>query len=84
MRHDDDRLPEAFAAALEFVVHFAARERIERAEWLVHQQNRRIGGQRARHAYSLALPSGKLVRIALQELLRVEPHKREQFAARAA
>ena len=46
---------------------------------LVHQQNRRIGGERARHSHSLALAAGKLVRIAPQELRRIEADERQQF-----
>ena len=36
-------------------------DRIERAERLVHQHDRRIGRQRARHADALALAAGQLV-----------------------
>jgi hypothetical protein len=36
------------AECAKFLVHLAARNRIERAERLVHEQNRRVGGQRAR------------------------------------
>ena len=57
-----------------------ARDRIERAERLVHQHDRRIGGERARHADALLLPAGQLARITVAELRGLE----SQDAARAA
>ena len=41
-----------------------ARQRVEGAERLVHQQQRRIGGQGARQAHALALAAGELARDA--------------------
>ena len=46
----------------ELAVELAARDRIERAEGLVHQQNRRIGGERPRDADALALAARQLFR----------------------
>jgi hypothetical protein len=40
-------------------------DRIERAERLVHQHHRRIGGERARDADALLLAAGELARIAI-------------------
>ena len=37
-----------------------ARDRVERAERLVHQQHRRVGRERAREADALALPAREL------------------------
>ena len=42
-------------------VQFNARDRIERAERLVHQQHRRIGGERARDADALPLSARQLI-----------------------
>ena len=61
---------EALLQRQKFPADFHARQRIERAERLVHQQDRRVGGERARHADALALAAGKLVRIAAQKLPR--------------
>src|SRR5207248_354049 len=43
VRHDDDRFPHARLDAPELAMQLGARERVERAERFVHQQNRRIG-----------------------------------------
>ena len=40
--------------AEELVLQAGARDRVDRAERLVHQQHRRVGGQRPRHADALA------------------------------
>jgi hypothetical protein len=56
-----------------------ARQRVERAEGLVHQKQRRVCGERARHAHALALPAGKLRRQARAELLGVEPDQPQQL-----
>ena len=50
--------------AAELAVQLRARDRIERAERLVHQQDRRIGGQRARDADALPLAARQLERPA--------------------
>ena len=47
-----------------------ARDRIERAEGLVKQQERRVCGQRAGHTDPLALPAGQLPGIAPGVLFR--------------
>ena len=52
---------------------------IERAERLVHQQHRRIGRQRARHADALALAARQLVGPAARETRRREADQRQQL-----
>ena len=54
--------------APELAVQLAARDRIERAERLVHQQDRRIGRERARHADALPLPAGQMLGPPRREL----------------
>ncbi len=56
-----------------------ARQRIERAERLVHQYDGRLRSQRPRHADPLALAAGKLVRKALAIACTIELHEIEQF-----
>ena len=80
VRDEDGRLAEARAQRQKLLLHLEARHRIERAERLVEQQQRRIGRQRARHAHALPLAAGKLARIALRELLGRQVEHREQFA----
>ena len=55
-----------------------ARDRVERAERLVHQQHRRVGGERAREADALALAARELRRVALGVGL-LEPDELEQL-----
>ena len=49
---------------------------IERAERLVHQQDRRIGRQRARHADALTLAARQFIRPAPRVLRRLQPDQR--------
>ena len=69
--------------AAELGVQLGARQRIERAERLVHQQHRRIDGQRARDADALPLSARQLVRPARGELPRRQADELEQLVRRA-
>ena len=60
-----------------------ARDRVERAERLVHQQHGRVGGERAGEADALALPAGELCGVA-RRVVRFEPDELEQLARRVA
>src|SRR5262249_29928144 len=51
------------------LLQVGARDRIQSAEGLIHQKNRRIGGQSACQPNPLPLSPGKLVRKTLAELL---------------
>ena len=53
--------PQRRLQPLEFGVQLGLRDRIERAERLVHQQQLRIGRQRARQADALTLATGQLI-----------------------
>ena len=55
-----------------------ARDRVERAERLVHQQHRRVGGECPREPDALALAAGELRRVALRVGL-LEPDEVEQL-----
>ena len=70
--HEHDRLLQLRLHAEELVLQPGARDRVDRAERLVHQQHRWIRGERARHADALALPTGELVRIAVAVLIGIE------------
>ena len=63
--------------------HFTV-DRIDRAERLVHQQHRRIGGECARHTDALLLSARELLRIALEKQRRIEVDRREQLAGALA
>ncbi len=64
------------------ILHLGAGEWIERAEGLVHQQDFRLGGQSARQADALALPSGELMRKAARKARRIKADGCKQFMAR--
>ena len=73
VRHDDDGLAQRGLDAAELAVQLGARQRIERAERLVHQQDRWIDGERPRHADALALAARQLVGPAARESRRGRP-----------
>ena len=61
-----------------FDVHLFAGQRIERAEWLVHQDKFRIVHERACNGRALLHAAGKLVRILL--LVALQPDQRNEIA----
>src|SRR6516162_3574794 len=65
--HEDHGLRRALPDAEQLGLHEAAGLGIERAERLVHQQDFRVEGERARNRGALAHPAGKLRRIAVLE-----------------
>ena len=65
--------------AQELVLQPLAVDRVDRAERLVHQQHRRVGGERAGHADALALAARELGRVALAHLAGVERDQLEQL-----
>ena len=67
---------------LQVDAHLLARERVERAEGLVHQQQRRVVDQRAHDRRALLHAARELARIAVAEL--AEPDLREQLVRAAA
>ena len=64
-----------------FDVHLLARQRVERAERLVHQDKFWIVHKRARNGRALLHAAGKFVRIFL--LVALEAHQRDEIDARA-
>ena len=83
--HEHHRLAEARLQVAELVLERAARQGIERAERLVHQEHGRIGGEGAGEPHALTLPARELPgRLALVAR-RLEADEREQLArARAS
>ncbi len=63
-------------------LQFLADHRVDGGERLVHQQDRRVRGQRPGHADALLLPTGELGRVALPEL-GVQPHPLQHLVGRA-
>ena len=67
---EQDRLADLRLEAQELVLQALAVDRVDRAERLVHQHQRRIGRERARDADALALAAGQLRRVAVAQLGR--------------
>ena len=75
---EHDRLLRLLPDAQQLKVHLLARQRIERAERLVHQDQLRIVDQRARDRGALLHAAGELVRVFV--LRALQPDQREQVA----
>lgn len=74
MGHRDDRFAQALLQQQQLVLQALANHRVDGGEWFVHQENRRIGGQRSGDRHAPLLATGKLVRIAGQDVA-VERHQ---------
>ena len=70
VRDENDSFPETFLHISKFLLEFSAGKRIERAERLVHQENRRIGSESPSDADALTLAAGELVRVSVCEFCR--------------
>ena len=79
MGDQHDGLAELALQAQELVLQPDPHDRVDGAEGLVHQQHRRVGGQRAGDADALALTAGELVRVAVGVLRGVEPDQLQQL-----
>ena len=65
--------------AQELALEARPHDRVDGAERLVHEQHRRVGGKRPRHADALPLPARELARVARQELGRIEADEAQQL-----
>ena len=79
VRDEHDRLAQAAGQGAEFALQFGARYRVESAEWLVHQQDWRVGGKGARDANALSLAAGQFVRTTVGEFARIESNEGQQL-----
>ena len=79
VRDEDDRLLDLGVQAQEVVLQPVAGDRVDRAERLVHQHDRLVGGHRSGNADALALAAGELARVALGVAL-LEADELEQLA----
>ena len=64
VRDEDDGLVQLLLEPEQFVLELGADDRVDRAERLVHEQHRRVGGERPGDADALLLAAGELVRVA--------------------
>ena len=76
---EDDGFAEAAGEGAEFTLQLGARDGVERAEWLVHEQNRGIGGKSAGNAHALALAARKFAGAAVRKFSWLKPHKYKEF-----
>ena len=76
---EHDGFAEASGEGAEFALKFGASNGIERAKGLVHQENRRIGGEGAGDSDALTLTAGEFARAAMGEFAWVKPDKLEHF-----
>ena len=76
----DDGLVELVLEPQELVLQPRPDDRVDGRERLVHQQHRRVGGQRPRDADPLLLAPGELVRVAVGVHVGVESDQGEQLA----
>ena len=76
---EHDRLADLRLQAQELVLQPLAVDRVDRAERLVHQHQRRVGGERARDADALALAAGELRRVAVAHVGRASDDQLEQL-----
>lgn len=74
MGHRDDRFAQALLQQQQLVLQALANDRVDSGKRFVHQENRRIGGQRSGDRHAPLLAAGKLVRIAGQDVA-VERHQ---------
>ena len=79
MRDEEGRLRPGAPELHELALQLEARDRVERGERLVEEEERRLGREGARDADALALPAGELARGARAELGGRKSHAREQL-----
>src|SRR5215210_3124222 len=65
--HEQDRDPVLLAHAQDEVLEVPARLRVHGRERLVHEQDRRLVGERARDRHALLHPAGELPRVAVED-----------------
>ena len=76
---EDDRLAHLLVQAQEVVLQPFAGDRVDGAERLVHEHDRRVGGHRPGHADALLLAAGELRRVAPQIALGIKADELEQL-----
>ncbi len=83
VRDEDDGLAQLLLDAQQFLLEALAHDRVDGGERLVHQQHRRVRGERAGDADALLLTAGELVRVTARER-GVQADPRHQLPGPAA
>lgn len=76
---EDDGFAEAAGEGKEFTLELGASDGIECAKGLIHEKNRRIGGESASDTDALALTAGEFVGTAVGKLGGIEADESEQL-----
>src|SRR5713101_2458067 len=76
---ENNSFAEAPGEGAELALEFGASNGIKRAKGLVHQQNRRIGGEGASDANALTLAAGKFTRAAVGKFRWIKSNQGEEF-----
>src|SRR4051812_39468538 len=66
--YEDRRFLQALLQSAKFFLNLGTSDWIECAEWFIEEKVRGIGSQSPRHSDSLALASGELLRIAVEQI----------------
>src|SRR2546425_8696663 len=75
----NDCFAEATGESAELALELGAGDGVERAEGLVHEENRRVGGESAGDADALPLATREFAGAAAGEFARIEADKLEHF-----
>src|SRR5688572_24752449 len=67
VRHEEHGLARRVPDPQELGLHELSRLRVERGEWLVHEEDRRIDGEGSREVRALLHATGELIRVAILE-----------------
>src|SRR5712692_8647655 len=76
---ENNSFAEAPGEGAELALEFGASNGIKRAKGLIHQQNRRIGGEGASDANALTLAAGKFTRAAVGKFRWIKSNQGEEF-----
>jgi hypothetical protein len=79
MRNKNDCFAQTVREGAEFALELGAGDGIECAEGLVHEENRRVGGEGAGDADALPLATREFAGAAAGEFARIEADKLEHF-----
>jgi hypothetical protein len=79
VRDEDDGAVDRRLDALELHMKLGSGDRIERAEWFIHQQERRVRGKRSREPDALPLASRQFIRPSMTKVGRIQANQHEQF-----
>lgn len=72
VRDEDNGFLEAASQGAEFALQFSSGDGVKGAEWLIHEQDGRVGSEGARDAYALPLAARQFARMPSGKFRRIE------------